>query len=115
MGVVWSCIISIVAALVASKVVSGIQIKTITAAVVVSLVVAVGGFILQKALMMFLFPFNWLTLGLLSLVIGVVAKAVVVTLMNKRVNGFEVDGLGSAVKYCVVVSVVQLMLGWWVL
>ncbi|TAH18876.1 MAG: hypothetical protein EAZ08_10310 [Cytophagales bacterium] len=112
MGMIWSCIISIVAALVASRLVSGIQIKTITAAAVVSLVVAVGGYVLQKALMMFLFPFNWLTLGLLSLVIGVVAKAVVVKLMDKRVNGFEVDGFGSAVMYCIVVSVVQLMLGW---
>lgn len=112
MGIVWSCIISIVAALVASRLVSGIQIKTITAAAVVSLVVALGGYVLQKTLMMFLFPFNWLTLGLLSLIIGVVAKAVVVMLMNKRVNGFEVDGFGSAVMYCIVVSVVQLMLGW---
>jgi putative membrane protein len=112
MGLVWGFVLSIVAALAASKLVSGVQIKTITAAVVVSVVVAVGGFILQKGLMMFLFPFNWLTLGLLSLVIGVVAKAVIVKLMDKKVNGFEVDSFGSAVMYCVVVSVIQLMLGW---
>ncbi len=112
MGLVWSFVFSIVAALVASKLVSGVHIKTITAAAVVSVVVAVGGFLLHKGLMMFLFPFNWITLGLLSLVIGVIAKAVVVTLMDKRVNGFEVDGFGSAVMYCVVVSVIQLMLGW---
>lgn len=112
MGLLWSFVFSIIAALAASKLVSGVHIKTITAAAVVSVVVAVGGFILHKGLMMFLFPFNWLTLGLLSLVIGVIVKAVVVKLMDKKVNGFEVDSFGSAVTYVVIVSVVQLMLGW---
>lgn len=112
MGLLWSFVLSIVAALVASKLVSGIHIKTITAAAVVSVVVAIGGTILQETLMLFLLPFDWLTLGLLSLIIGVIVKAVVVKLMDKKVNGFEVDSFGSAVMYVVIVSVVQLMLGW---
>ncbi len=112
MSIIWGFVFSIVAALVASKLVSGIQIKTITAAAVVSVVVAIGGYVLHKGLMMFLFPFNWLTLGLLSLIIGVVAKAAVVKLMDGKVNGFSVDGWGSAIMYCVVVSLVQSLLGW---
>ena len=112
MGFIWGLILSVAATLIAGKLVSGIQIKTITAGAILSLAVAVGGFFLQKGVMFFLAPFNWITLGILGLVIGVAIKAFIVRYMDKKVEGFEVDSFGTAIIFCVVVSLVQSVLGW---
>lgn len=112
MGIIWGLVLSVVATLIASRLVSGIQIKTITAGAVLSLAVAVGGFFLQKGVMFFLAPLNWMTLGLLGLIIGVVVKAFIVKFMDKKVEGFEVSSFGTAVVFCIVVSLVHSLLGW---
>jgi putative membrane protein len=112
MSLIWGLVLSVVATFIASKLVSGVQIKTITAGVILSLAVAVGGYFLQKGVMFFLAPFNWITLGLLGLIIGVVIKAVIVRYMDKKVEGFEVSSFGTAVTFCIVVSLVQMALSW---
>ena len=107
MGFIWGCILSIVSALIAGKLVSGIIIGNLRAAVLLSLVVGLGGYALHSVLMFFLAPFNWITLGVLGLIIGVLSKAFVVRYMDKKIEGFEANSFSSAFIYCILVSVAQ--------
>ncbi len=112
MSLIWSFVISVVAALIAGRLIAGIQIKSITAAAVVALVLSVAGTFLSKMLMIFLAPLNWITLGILGLVAGVVVNAILVMMMDKKVKGFEVDSFSSSLFYCIVLALVQMVLRW---
>jgi putative membrane protein len=100
-------IINALAFYVTAYLVSGVEIASLSALVVVSIVWGILSITLKPILLVLTLPVNFLTLGLFTFVIN----AFLLMLMSGLVEGFRVDGFGSALLAAIVLSLVNVVLG----
>jgi putative membrane protein len=117
MSWLWGFALSVIAVLVAGRLVSGVQIKSITSAAIVALVLSLGGFFLQIFFEIFLIPLNLITLGvfsrLISFAIGVLVNVILVRWISKKISGFEVESFSSSLWYGIALAITQGII-WWI-
>ncbi|MBW2535608.1 MAG: phage holin family protein [Deltaproteobacteria bacterium] len=110
MSLVLSFLLLSVAILGVSAIVPGIRLRGFKSALAVAAVYGLLNFVLFKVLIFITFPLvilKVLTLGLF----GIVLNAVLLMITDKLLDGFEIDGFGSALLGAVGISVANLLLG----
>lgn len=86
--------------------VPGIVIANMQVLVVIAVVWGILSLILKPILVVLTLPVNFMTLGLFTFVIN----AFLMMLMSRIVNGFSVDGFGTALIASVVLALVNMVL-----
>ena len=105
MGILIRIVINALAIVVAAKVIPGIELNSVLAAVAAGLVLGVVNGVIRP--MLFLtFPLTLLTLGLFLFVLN----GLCLWLTAALVNGFEIHGFGAAVFGALLVSLVSWVL-----
>lgn len=99
-------LLTTIAALIASYLLSGVQIDSIVTAFMVSIVLGLLNAFIKPILVILTLPITVLTLGIFLLVINILMVKWAATL----VPGFEVDGWWSALLFSLIVSVVNSLL-----
>lgn len=94
------------AVLIASYLLDGIHVRDNITALIAAAVLALLDSFVKPILILLTIPFTLITLGLFLLVIN----AVIVALGAEIVDGFEVDGFGSALVFSLVVSIIVTLL-----
>lgn len=98
-----SLVLSAVAVFAAGYIVPGVQIDgfmtSLVVAIVLGLVNATIGFLLK----LITAPLNWITLGLVSLIINVL----MVMLVDNFVSGFSTNGFWAAAIFALVLAIIQ--------
>jgi len=100
-------LVSAVAFYVTAYLVPGVQIAGWSSLLVVSVVWGILAMLIRPLLILLTLPVNLMTLGLFTLVIN----GVLVLMTAKLVEGFEVEGLGTAVIAALVLAIVNMVLG----
>ena len=100
-------ILSAVSVLIASYILQGVHVDGFLTALIIALVIALLNFFLRPLLVIFTIPITILTFGLFLLVIN----AVIVLIADEFISGFYVEGLGWAVLFSLIVSLVNYLLG----
>jgi len=100
-------ILSAVSVLIASYILGGVHVDGFFTAVIIALVIALLNFFLRPLLVILTIPITILTFGLFLLVIN----AFIVLIADEFIAGFVVDGIGWALLFSVIVSVVNYLLG----
>lgn len=101
-------LLSAVAVLAASYVTPGVTIGGFGSAVVVAVVLGLVNAFVRPVVSFLSLPLNILTLGLFSFVIS----ALMVMLTSALVSSFQIAGLGSALIFALVLSIVTSLLFW---
>lgn len=99
-------IILIIAVYVASYMIPGVTIDSVTSLIVVSIVLGVINAFVKPVLIILTFPLTILTLGIFLLILN----GLMVLLVGSIVPGFHVSGILSAVLFSIVVSLVSSLL-----
>lgn len=102
-GFILRFIVTGVAVLVASEMISGIRIDSLTAGIVGAIVLALLNALVRPILYLLSAPFIVVTLGLFMLVIN----GLLLELASFLVKGFHVDGFWPAVGGAVIISLVS--------
>ncbi len=101
MKILLKIVVGAVAVVLASKMITGIEIESWTTAFIAAIVLAVINLIIRPLLIFLTLPINILTLGLFSLVIN----ALLFWFTGTLVDGFFVDGFVPAFLGALVVTV----------
>jgi putative membrane protein len=104
-----SLLLSAVAVFAAGYIVPGVQIDGFVTALIVAIVLGLVNATIGFFLKMLTAPLNWLTLGLVSLVINVL----MVLLVDNFINGFSTNGFWAAAIFALVLAIIQSFL--WVM
>jgi putative membrane protein len=110
MSIIISFLLLALSVLVISAIVPGIRVRGFKSALAVAAVYGLLNFVLFKLLIFITFPLlilKVLTLG----VFGVLLNAVLLMVTDKLLDGFEIDGFGSALLGALGISAVNLLLG----
>ena len=107
MSLIISLLLNALSLYIASLVLDGVKIDSITAALIAGVVLGVANFVVKPILKLFALPITVLTLGLFLLVIN----AVVLLIVDYFVDGFTIDGFVTAVILGVVLWVLNLVYG----
>lgn len=99
-------LISAVAFYVTAYLLPGVVISGWSSLLVVSVVWGILAVLVKPLLILLTLPVNIMTLGLFTLVIN----GVLVLITAKLVNGFSVDGFGTAVLAALVLSIINMIL-----
>lgn len=102
-----SLILSTVAVFAAGYIVPGVQIDSLTTALVVAIVLGLVNASIGLLLKMLTAPLNWLTLGLVSLIINVL----MVLLVDNFITGFSTNGFWAAAIFALMLAIIQSFLG----
>ncbi len=102
-----SLIFSALAVFAAGYIVPGVQVDGFVTALVVALVLGLVNATVGMLLKMLTAPLNWLTLGLVSLVINVL----MVLLVDNFISGFSTNGFWAAAIFALVLAIIQAFLG----
>ena len=100
MGFILKLLATAVAAYVASWILSGVTIDSAGTAIIVALVFALLNAIIRPILVLLTIPITIVTLGLFLLLINIIF----VKLTDYLIDGFEVDGLLTALLFSFIVS-----------
>ena len=103
LGILLSWVIVTLAILAAAHIVPGVRVANVKSAVIAAAVLGVLNVLVKPIIMFLLFPFIWITLGLLLFVIN----AFMFWLVAQLMDDFEVDSFGSALLGSLVVSIVS--------
>jgi putative membrane protein len=103
LGILLSWAIVTLAILAAAYLVPGVRVANVKSAVIAAAVLGVLNVLVKPILTFLLFPFIWITLGLLLFVIN----AFMFWLVAQLMDDFEVDSFGSALLGSLVVSIVS--------
>lgn len=102
-----SILLSAVAVFAAAYLVPGVELNGFMTALIVALVLGLVNATIGLLLKMLTAPLNWLTLGLVSLVINVL----MVLLVDNFINGFSTNGFWAAAIFALVLAIIQSFLG----
>lgn len=102
-----SLLLSAVAVFAAGYIVPGVQIDGFVTALIVAIVLGLVNATIGLLLKMLTAPLNWLTLGLVSLVINVL----MVLLVDNFITGFSTNGFWAAAIFALVLAIIQSFLG----
>src|SRR3989344_2131725 len=103
MSIFVNWVVSALAILVAAYLLPGVQVQSLTAALVAAVVLGVINAFIKPVLLIFTLPINILTLGLFTFVIN----ALVIILTANLVPGFKVDGFLWALIFSIVLSLIN--------
>ena len=106
MGILIRIVINALAIVVAAKVIPGIELNSVLAAVAAGLVLGVVNGVIRPILLFLTFPLTLLTLGLCLFVLN----GLCLWLTAALVNGFEIHGFWAAVFGALLVSLVSWVL-----
>ena len=106
MNFIMRIIVTSIVAFGLSYILSGVDIDSFWAAIVLAIVLALLNAIVKPLLIFFTFPLTILTLGLFLFVIN----ALIILLADSLVDGFEVDGFWWALLFSLLLSVVTTVL-----
>lgn len=107
MSILINLLLTGIAVAVAAYLTPGVVVDTIWTAVLVGIVLAVVNVTIGLLLRLVTLPFNIMSLGLVSFIIGVG----MLLLTDKLVNGFSIASFWYAVLFAIILSVVQMTLG----
>jgi putative membrane protein len=96
-------VIQLIAIAVASYLLPGVIVDSISTLFILSVVLIVFNVVLKPILKVITLPINIITLGLFSFVVN----ALLVLLASNIVAGFSVDSFGSAILFSLIVSLVN--------
>lgn len=102
-----SLLLSAIAVLAAAYLVPGVDIDGFVMALVVAVVLGLVNATIGLLLKMITAPLNWLTLGLISLIINVL----MVLLVDSFIDGFSTNGFWAAAVFALVLAIIQSFLG----
>ncbi len=102
-----SLILSAVAVLVAAYLAPGVVVDGFIAALIFAVVLGLVNATIGAVLKLITAPLNWLTLGLISLMINVL----MVLLVDNFVMGFSTNGFWSTTIFALVLAIIQSFLG----
>lgn len=102
-----SLLLSALAVLAAAYLVPGVDIDGFVVALVVAVVLGLVNATIGLLLKMITAPLNWLTLGLISLIINVL----MVLLVDSFIDGFSTNGFWAAAVFALVLAIIQSFLG----
>lgn len=106
MGFLINVIITAIAVGIGAYVLPGVTVDWVIAAVIVALLLGLANASVWRLLRVITAPINWMTLGLMSLVIWVL----MILLVDNLYSGFEVAGFRTAVIFAIIVALVQMVL-----
>ncbi len=106
MNMLLRMILTTLAILLVTNVYSGIQVDSVTTAVIAAVVLALINMIVRPVVVLLTLPISMLTLGLFLLIIN----AAMLSLAAWLVNGFEVGGFWDALIASFIISVVVALL-----
>lgn len=98
-----SILLSAVAVFAAAYLVPGVELNGFMTALIVALVLGLVNATIGLLLKMLTAPLNWLTLGLVSLVINVL----MVLLVDNFITGFSTNGFWAAAIFALVLAIIQ--------
>lgn len=102
-----SLLLSALAVLAAAYLVPGVDIDGFVVALVVAVVLGLVNATIGLLLKLITAPLNWLTLGLISLIINVL----MVLLVDSFIDGFSTNGFWAAAVFALVLAIIQSFLG----
>ena len=107
MGFIIKVLVTALAVYLAAKLLPGVTITgDVTTTIIIALVLALLNAFVKPILVILTLPVTILTLGLFLLIIN----ALMVKLTARLVDGFHVDGWGSAIVFSIIVSLVTYIL-----
>lgn len=106
MNMLLRMILTTLAILLVTNVYSGIQVDSVTTAVIAAVVLALINMIVRPVVVLLTLPISMLTLGLFLLIIN----AAMLSLAAWLVNGFEVGGFWDALIASFIISIVVALL-----
>lgn len=106
MNFIMRIIVTSIVAFGLSYILSGVDIDSFWAAIVLAIVLALLNAIVKPLLIFFTFPLTILTLGLFLFVIN----ALIILLADSLVDGFHVDGFWWALLFSLLLSIVTTVL-----
>lgn len=98
-----SLLFSAVAVFIAAYLVPGVQVDTFVTAILVALILGLVNATIGTILKMITAPLNWLTLGIVSLIINVL----MVTFVDDIIGGFSTNGFWTAAIFAFVLAIIQ--------
>ena len=102
-----SLLLSDVAVFASAYLVPGVQIDGFVTALIVAIVLGLVNATIGFLLKLLTAPLNWITLGLVSLIINVL----MVLLVDNFINGFSTNGFWAAAIFALVLAIIQSFLG----
>jgi putative membrane protein len=102
-----SLLLSAVAVFASAYLVPGVQIDGFVTALIVAIVLGLVNATIGFLLKLLTAPLNWITLGLVSLIINVL----MVLLVDNFINGFSTNGFWAAAIFALVLALIQSFLG----
>lgn len=106
MGFIIKLIITAIAAGLSAYLLPGVEISSVTSALVLALLLAVLNAVLRPILVLLTIPVTVVTLGLFLLVIN----AVIILIADALIGGFQVNGFIYALLFSIVLSVISYIL-----
>ena len=100
-------LLSAVSVIIASYILRGVHVDGYFTAIIIAIVISLLNFFLRPLLVILTIPVTILTFGLFLLVIN----AIIVLIADEFISGFDVDGLGWALLFSLIVSFVNYLLG----
>jgi putative membrane protein len=107
MGLLLRLIINAVAVIISAKLIPGVTVNGIVAAIIVALVLGLLNTFVKPILLILTLPITILTLGLFYLVLNVI----IVYIADYFVSGFSVNGFVAALLFSLVLALVGWVLG----
>jgi putative membrane protein len=102
-----SLLLSGVAVFAAAYLVPGVGIDGFVTALIVAVILGLVNATIGFLLKLITAPLNWITLGLVSLIINVL----MVLLVDNFINGFSTNGFWAAAIFALVLAIIQSFLG----
>ena len=106
MKIILRVLLTAVAVVLLSKLLSGVSVDGYTTAIIVAVVLSLLNLIVRPILVILTLPITVLTLGLFLLVIN----ALVILLADKLIDGFDVSSIWIAILFSVLLSILQSIL-----
>ncbi len=104
MGILLRLLINAVAVIISAKLIPGVQVNGIVAAIIVALVLGLLNTFVKPILLILTLPITILTLGLFYLVLNVI----IVYIADYFISGFSVNGFVAALLFSLALAVI----GW---
>ncbi|RYD76662.1 MAG: phage holin family protein [Sphingobacteriales bacterium] len=107
MSLIISLLLNALSLYLASLILDGVHISSITAAIIAGVLLGIANFIVKPILKILALPITVLTLGLFLLIIN----ALVLLLVDYFVDGFEINGFITAILLGIVIWALNLIYG----
>lgn len=105
---IYTILINSIAVYVTAKVLTGVEVKGITNAIVAAILLALINTFIKPVIVFLTFPLTVITLGLFILVIN----ALMIMIVDSALEDFKVDNFGWAVLFAIALSLVNGLLFW---